>query len=75
MGIRGKLLYSIVALTLGYVLFLGLVEWTAAMTKKHLQVASGALFPAAASIQLRRPVSRSSPPNTRTLSCCRMPPP
>jgi methyl-accepting chemotaxis protein/methyl-accepting chemotaxis protein-1 (serine sensor receptor) len=51
MGIRGKLLYSIVALTLGYVLFLSLVEWTAAATQKHLHVVSSSLFPAAASLQ------------------------
>jgi methyl-accepting chemotaxis protein/methyl-accepting chemotaxis protein-1 (serine sensor receptor) len=51
MGIRGKLLYSIVALTLGYVLFLGLVEWTASTTKGHLKTVSSSLFPAAASLQ------------------------
>jgi methyl-accepting chemotaxis protein len=51
MGIRGKLLYSIVALTLGYVLFLGLVEWTASTTKQHLNTVSGSLFPAAANLQ------------------------
>jgi methyl-accepting chemotaxis protein len=51
MGIRGKLLYSIVALTLGYVLFLGLVEWTTSTTQKHLRIVSSSLFPAAASLQ------------------------
>jgi len=51
MGIRGKLLYSIVALTLGYVLFLSLVEWTASTTKGHLKTVSSSLFPAAASLQ------------------------
>jgi|GEM_PF-1348581 len=52
MSIRGKLLYSIGALALGYVLFLGLVEWTTSTTQRHLRIASGALVPAASSLQL-----------------------
>jgi len=51
MGIRGKLLYSIVSLTLGYILFLGLIEWTASTTQKHLGIVSSSLSPAAASVQ------------------------
>jgi methyl-accepting chemotaxis protein len=51
MGIRGKLLCSIGFLGLGYIVFFGLMEWTTSTTQKHLLVASGSLFPAAASLQ------------------------
>jgi methyl-accepting chemotaxis protein len=51
MGIRGKLLCSIGALGLGYILFFGLMEWTASTAQKHLRIASDCLFPAAASLQ------------------------
>jgi methyl-accepting chemotaxis protein/methyl-accepting chemotaxis protein-1 (serine sensor receptor) len=51
MGIRGKLLCGIGALGLGYILFFGLMEWTASIAEKHLRVASDSLFPAAASLQ------------------------
>jgi hypothetical protein len=50
MGIRGKLLCSIGVLGLGYILFFGLMEWTTSATQKHLQIASGSLFPAAANL-------------------------
>jgi hypothetical protein len=51
MGIRGKLLCSIGALGLGYVLFFGLMEWTTSVTQQHLRIASDKLFPAATSVQ------------------------
>lgn len=51
MGIRGKLLCSIGFLGLGYILSFGLMEWTTSTTQKHLRIASGCLFPAAASLQ------------------------
>jgi methyl-accepting chemotaxis protein len=51
MGIRGKLLSSIGILGLGYIVFFGLMEWTTSTMQKHLNVASGNLFPAAASLQ------------------------
>lgn len=54
MGIRGKLLCSIGFLGLGYILFFGLMEWTTSTTQKHLRIASGCLFPAAASLQQAR---------------------
>jgi methyl-accepting chemotaxis protein len=51
MGIRGKLLSSIGILALGYIVFFGLMEWTTSTMQRHLNVASGSLFPAAASLQ------------------------
>lgn len=51
MGIRGKLLSSIGALGLDYILFFGLMEWTTSTAQKHLRIASNALFPAATSLQ------------------------
>lgn len=52
MSIRGKLLLSIGVLAVGYVLFLGMVELTASVTQRHLEVVSKSLFPAASNIQL-----------------------
>ena len=50
MGIRGKLLSSIGALALGYVVFFALMEWNTSTTQKHLRIASDSLFPAAADL-------------------------
>lgn len=48
---RTKLLLSIGILGIGYLLFLGLVEWTSATMQHHLQTASQSLFPAALAAQ------------------------
>jgi methyl-accepting chemotaxis protein len=50
-GIRSKLLLSIGVLATGYLLFLGLVQWTAATTQRHLTTVSKAIYPAALSIE------------------------
>jgi methyl-accepting chemotaxis protein len=42
-----KLLFSIGVLALGYLLFLGLVQWTGGTIQHHLRIASDSLFPAA----------------------------
>jgi methyl-accepting chemotaxis protein len=47
LGIRSKLLLSIGTLACGYLLFLVLVQWTAAMTARHLSIVSKAIYPAA----------------------------
>jgi len=52
MSIRGKLLLSIGVLAVGYILFLGMVEFTTYTTQKQLNIASESLFPAATNIQL-----------------------
>ena len=52
MSIRGKLLLSIGALAVGYILFLSMVEVTTSTTQKHINIASESLFPAASNIQL-----------------------
>jgi methyl-accepting chemotaxis protein len=46
-GIRSKLLWSVGALAMGYLLFLGLVQWTASTTEKHLLLLSESIYPAA----------------------------
>jgi methyl-accepting chemotaxis protein len=46
-GIGTKLLLSIGGLAFGYLLFLGLVQWTGGTIQQHLRIASGSLFPAA----------------------------
>jgi methyl-accepting chemotaxis protein len=46
-GIRSKLLWSVGALAMGYLLFLGLVQWTASTTQKHLLLLSESIYPAA----------------------------
>ena len=51
MSIRIKLLLSIGVLAVGYILFLGMVEFTASLTQKHINTAAQSLFPAAASLQ------------------------
>ncbi len=50
-GIRTKLLWSVGALAMGYLLFLGLVQWTASTTGKHLQLLSDSIYPAALKIE------------------------
>jgi methyl-accepting chemotaxis protein len=47
LGIGTKLLFSTGVLAFGYLLFLGLVQWTGGTIQHHLRVASGSLFPAA----------------------------
>jgi hypothetical protein len=50
-GIRTKLLWSVGALAMGYLLFLGLVQWTASTTEKHLLLLSESIYPAALKIE------------------------
>jgi methyl-accepting chemotaxis protein len=47
LGIGTKLLFSTGVLAFGYLLFLGLVQWTGGTIQHHLRVASDSLFPAA----------------------------
>jgi methyl-accepting chemotaxis protein len=47
LGIGSKLLFSIGVLAFGYLLFLGLVQWTGGAIQHHLRIAAGSLFPAA----------------------------
>jgi methyl-accepting chemotaxis protein len=47
LGIGSKLLFSTGVLAFGYLLFLGLVQWTGGTIQHHLRVASASLFPAA----------------------------
>ncbi len=48
---RTKLLLSIGILGVGYLLFVGLVQWTSATMQQHLRTASQSLFPAARAAQ------------------------
>lgn len=50
-GIRLKLLLCVGTLALGYDLFLGLIQWSAAQTQQHLTIAAQSLHPAAMSIE------------------------
>jgi methyl-accepting chemotaxis protein len=50
-GIRTKLLWSVGALAMGYLMFLGLVQWTASTTQKHLLLVSESIYPAALKIE------------------------
>jgi methyl-accepting chemotaxis protein len=50
-GIRLKLLLCVGTLALGYDLFLGLIQWSAAQTQGHLTIAAQSLHPAAMSIE------------------------
>ena len=47
LGIGTKLLFSTGILAFGYLLFLGLVQWTGGTIRHHLRIASDSLFPAA----------------------------
>src|ERR1700684_1050976 len=47
LGIGTKLLFSIGVLAFGYLLFLGLVQWTGGTIQQQLRIASDSLFPAA----------------------------
>jgi methyl-accepting chemotaxis protein/methyl-accepting chemotaxis protein-1 (serine sensor receptor) len=49
-GVRGKLTVSVGLLALGYLLFLGMVQWTAQATQKHLDLAATSVYPAAIEI-------------------------
>jgi methyl-accepting chemotaxis protein len=51
LGIKGKVWLSIAIFGAGYVAQLALLQWTTSETQKHMQVASGSLFPAALSSQ------------------------
>jgi methyl-accepting chemotaxis protein len=47
LGIGTKLLFSTGILAFGYLLFLGLVQWSGGTIRHHLRIASDSLFPAA----------------------------
>jgi len=47
LSIRWKLIIGMGGMTLGYLLFFGLVAWTGADMQRHMRVASDSLFPAA----------------------------
>ena len=47
LAIGTKLLFSIGGLAFGYLLFLGLVQWTGGTIQHHLRIAADSLFPAA----------------------------
>jgi methyl-accepting chemotaxis protein len=49
-GVRGKLMWSVGVLAFGYLLFLGLVQWTASVTQEHLTFVEEAIYPAAIDI-------------------------
>jgi methyl-accepting chemotaxis protein len=49
--IRLKLIFSIGMLAFGYLLFLGLIQWTGTSVQHHLRTASDSLFPAALAVQ------------------------
>jgi methyl-accepting chemotaxis protein len=51
LGIGTKLLFSIGVLAFGYLLFLGLAQWTGGTIQHHLRIASDSLFPAALASQ------------------------
>src|SRR5580700_11203107 len=51
LGIGTKLLFSTGVLAFGYLLFLGLVQWTGGTIQHHLRTASDSLFPAALASQ------------------------
>ena len=53
-GVRLKLLFSVGILASGYLLFLGLVQWTAATTEHHLLAVTRSIYPAAQKIELAR---------------------
>ena len=46
-GIKAKIWMSIAIFGAGYIALLVLLQWTSSETQKHMQVASGSLFPAA----------------------------
>ena len=50
-GIRLKLLLCVGTMALGYDLFLGLIQWSAAQTQQHLTIAAQSLHPAAMSVE------------------------
>lgn len=54
LGVRGKLLLSVGILALGYLLFLGLVQWTASTTQRHLTAVSASIYPATLDIAQAR---------------------
>jgi len=54
LGIRSKLMLSIGTLACGYLLFLGLVQWTSFTTAKHLNTVSNSIYPAALSLEHAR---------------------
>jgi methyl-accepting chemotaxis protein len=51
LGIGAKLVLSIGILALGYLFFLGLVQWTGGTIQHHLRIFSDSLFPAALASQ------------------------
>jgi methyl-accepting chemotaxis protein len=46
-----KLVFSVGALACGYLLFLGLSEWSGSQTRHHMETISGSLFPSALASQ------------------------
>jgi methyl-accepting chemotaxis protein/methyl-accepting chemotaxis protein-1 (serine sensor receptor) len=50
-GIRSKLMLSIGSLACGYLLFLGLVQWTSLTTARHLHTVSQSIYPAALDLE------------------------
>jgi methyl-accepting chemotaxis protein len=54
LGIRTKLMLSIGTLASGYLLFLGLVQWTSSTTAKHLNTVSKSIYPAALNLEHAR---------------------
>ena len=52
MTIRSRLLYSIGALAMGYILFFAMVKWTDSGIVRHLNIASDSLVPATSSVQI-----------------------
>ncbi len=51
LSIRSKLMLSIGLLATGYLLFLGLVQWTSSTTEKHLNTVSKSIYPAALDLE------------------------
>ena len=49
-GVSGKLAVSVGVLALGYLLFLGMVQWTAQATQQHLDLVASSVYPAAIEI-------------------------
>jgi methyl-accepting chemotaxis protein/methyl-accepting chemotaxis protein-1 (serine sensor receptor) len=49
-GVRGKLMFIVGILALGYLLFLGMVQWTGQTTQRHLDLVAGSVYPAALEI-------------------------
>ncbi len=51
LGIKAKIWVTLAVFAIGYLALLGLLQWTASQTQKHMQMAAGSLFPAALQCQ------------------------